>query len=87
MNPTMSRDEFCTLLEDCIEQRRRAEYARLRKCAQLSRQIAIILDAHPRRSYREVAASLGPEQGSYLLLLIDELEMWSRETHPVEVQP
>jgi hypothetical protein len=72
--PAMSRDEFIALLEDCIQQRCRAELRRLRICAELSEQIAVIVDQHPGKGYRQVAAELGPDEGTHLLELMDRLE-------------
>jgi hypothetical protein len=80
---SLSREEFIALLEDCIQQRSKAELRRLRVCAELSRQIAEIVDRFPRKGYQEVAAQLGVDEGAHLLWLIDQLEIESQECRPV----
>jgi hypothetical protein len=80
---SMTRAEFIRLLPTPEEieqqQRRNAELRRLRVCAELSREIARIVDRFPRMSYRQIAAELGPDEGTYLLELIDRLEIESQE--------
>jgi hypothetical protein len=86
---SLSRAEFLELLETTeavIQQRRHAELRRLRRCAQLAREIARIVDRYPRKPYRQIAAELGVDEGTRLLELIDLLEAESREYEPVQVQ-
>ena len=70
-----------------VEVRLAQDALRLGKCGQLEILIDEIADKHPGLPLRELAAKLPPREGTRLLALIDELELWSRETEPCEVKP
>ena len=78
-----TRPSSVSLLEESIRQRRKGEYRRLRVCARLAQLIAEIVDRYPGVPYKQVAAMLGPHEGSYLLELIDRLEAESQVYEPV----
>jgi hypothetical protein len=84
----LSRAEFIRLLPTPEEieqqQRRRAELRRLAECARLAQLMAEIVDRYPGKPYRQVAAQLGPDEGTYLLELIDRLEIESQECGQVQ---
>jgi hypothetical protein len=86
--PALSRAEFIRLLlptDEEIEQE--VEGRRLRKCAELARAIAEIVDQpqHRGRSYRQIAAELGVHEGTRLLELVDLLENETRDHRPKDM--
>jgi hypothetical protein len=79
--PALTRAEFLALLavqQDEMQARRAAEHRRLARCAQLSALIAEVLDQHPGKGFRQVAAELPVDEGTRLLALIDQLEIESQ---------
>ena len=72
--PALSRAEFIRLLlptDEEIEQE--VEGRRLRKCAELARAIAEIVDQPQQRgrSYRQIAAELGVDEGTRAVVAAD----------------
>ena len=59
---------------------------RLERCAELEALIERVAKKHPGLSLRELAAKLPAAEGESLLVLIDELEIQSRETRAMEVR-
>jgi hypothetical protein len=79
---SMSRNEFVALLaveQDEMQAHRAAEHRRLARCAELSAQVAAVLDRHPGKGFKEIAASLPVAEGTRLLALIDQLEIEAQE--------
>ncbi len=82
----MSREEFCALLPTPQQSRRRrreAEQRRLAVCAKLTELIDGITKQHPGKTPREIAAALPVDEATFLLELVDRLEIESQEYRQV----